>query len=78
LDGAIYRDDRRMPPRRLAVLVAEIQQLESIFRPISLRSGNQPMLIRRLAEDYVELEKSASATSLGHPSKALVAARDET
>ncbi|MGO9839509.1 MAG: tetratricopeptide repeat protein [Polyangiaceae bacterium] len=45
--------------RVLALLVTEIQQLESLYRTTEARSKDRPMLLRRLAEDYVELENAA-------------------
>jgi tetratricopeptide (TPR) repeat protein len=59
LDPAIFRDDRRMRPRARALLVVEIQQLESLFQATSVAARDRPLLLRRLAEDYVELEKAA-------------------
>ena len=45
--------------RVLALLITEIQQLESLYKSTELRSKDRPMLLRRLAEDYVELENAA-------------------
>jgi tetratricopeptide (TPR) repeat protein len=59
LDPAIFRDDRRTPARARALLVVEIQQLESLFRVTSVTSPDRPLLLRRLAEDYVELQRAA-------------------
>jgi tetratricopeptide (TPR) repeat protein len=59
LDPALFRDQRRRPARARALVVVEIQQLESLFRATSVASPDRPMLLRRLAEDYVELEKEA-------------------
>ncbi len=67
LDAAVFRDDRRMPPRVLALLVTEIQGLESLFQATPASSPDRPLLVRRLAEDYVELGKAAS-TSVPVPS----------
>lgn len=55
------RDMRKsaLQQRVLALLVTEIQQLESLYRTTELRSKDRPMLLRRLAEDYVELENAA-------------------
>jgi tetratricopeptide (TPR) repeat protein len=59
IDPAVFRDDRRRPPRARALLVVEIQQLESLLRASPTASRDRPMLLRRLAEDYVELERAA-------------------
>jgi tetratricopeptide (TPR) repeat protein len=59
VEPALFRDDRRRPPRARALLVVEIQQLEALFRATSVASRDRPLLLRRLAEDYVELEKAA-------------------
>src|SRR5580704_1044743 len=55
------RDLRKsaLQQRVLALLVTEIQQLESLYRTTEARSKDRPMLLRRLAEDYVELENAA-------------------
>ena len=44
---------------RLALLVTEISQLQSLYNTTDLRSKDRPQLLRRLAEDYVELENAA-------------------
>jgi tetratricopeptide (TPR) repeat protein len=56
-----YRDMRKsaLQQRVLALLVTEIQQLEALYRTTEARSKDRPMLLRRLAEDYVELENAA-------------------
>src|SRR5580704_11846700 len=55
------RDQRQtaLQQRVLALLVTEIQQLESLYRSTEARSKDRPQLLRRLAEDYVELENAA-------------------
>ena len=55
------RDERQtaLKQRVLALLVTEIQQLESLYKSTDARSKDRPMLLRRLAEDYVELENAA-------------------
>jgi tetratricopeptide (TPR) repeat protein len=55
------RDQRTsaLKQRVLALLITEIQQLESLLKATELRSKDRPMLLRRLAEDYVELENAA-------------------
>jgi tetratricopeptide (TPR) repeat protein len=62
LDPAIFRDHRR-PPRALSLVVVEIQQLEMLFRATVATSPDRPLIQRRIAEDYVELEKAATAES---------------
>jgi tetratricopeptide (TPR) repeat protein len=70
LDPALFRDHRR-PPRALALLVVEIQQLEMLFRATVATSPDRPLIQRRIAEDYVELEKAATAESVlpGDPAR---------
>ncbi len=55
------RDQRltALKQRALALLVTEIQGLEGLYRDTQMRSKDRPMLLRRLAEDYVELENAA-------------------
>jgi tetratricopeptide (TPR) repeat protein len=56
-----YRDQRQtaLKQRALALLVTEIQQLESLLHATENSSTDRPKLLRRLAEDYVELENAA-------------------
>jgi tetratricopeptide (TPR) repeat protein len=56
-----YRDLRqtRLKQRVLALLITEIQQLETLLHETDMRSNDRPKLLRRLAEDYVELENAA-------------------
>jgi tetratricopeptide (TPR) repeat protein len=63
LDGAVFRDERHLPPRALGLVVVEIQQLESLLQVTPATSADRPLLLRRLAEEYVELEKAAGATA---------------
>jgi len=55
------RDARQsaLKQRALALLVTEIQQLESLLKATENTSSDRPKLLRRLAEDYVELENAA-------------------
>ena len=55
------RDARQtaLKQRALALLVTEIQQLESLLHATENTSSDRPKLLRRLAEDYVELENAA-------------------
>src|SRR5580704_19036313 len=55
------RDARQtaLKQRALALLVTEISQLQSLYNTTDLRSKDRPQLLRRLAEDYVELENAA-------------------
>jgi len=55
------RDPRQiaLKQRGLALLVTEIQQLESLLKSTDARSKDRTVLLRRLAEDYVELENAA-------------------
>ena len=56
-----FRDARQsaLKQRALALLVTEIQQLESLLHATENTSSDRPKLLRRLAEDYVELENAA-------------------
>jgi tetratricopeptide (TPR) repeat protein len=60
LDPALFRDGRRAP-RALALLVVETQQLEALERATGRAAPDRPVLLRRIAEDYVEIEKAAMA-----------------
>ena len=55
------RDERRnrLAARAAALLVTEIQGLESLFASTPKNAPDRPQLMRRLAEDYVELESAA-------------------
>ena len=59
------RDPRtsRVRPRALALLVTEVQQLEALANVTPDTQPDKPQIVRRLAEDYVEIE--AAATSAG-------------
>jgi tetratricopeptide (TPR) repeat protein len=45
--------------RVLALLITEIQQLEALLKSTDVSSPNRPTILRRLAEDYVELQNAA-------------------
>jgi tetratricopeptide (TPR) repeat protein len=70
LDATLFRDPRR-PPRALPLLVVEIQQLEALAHATAAGAPDRTAILRRLAEDYVELEKAATAESLvpGDPAR---------
>jgi tetratricopeptide (TPR) repeat protein len=55
------RDDRakRLQARARALLVTEINQLENLFNATGQNAPDRVQLLRRLAEDYVELESAA-------------------
>jgi hypothetical protein len=59
--GPPRRDPRaaRLAPRARALLITELQGLESLFASVPKTSPDRPSLIRRLAEDYAELARSA-------------------
>ena len=59
--NAAQRDERRnrLAARSKALLITEIQGLESLFASTPKSSQDRPKLMRRLAEGYVELESSA-------------------
>jgi tetratricopeptide (TPR) repeat protein len=50
----------RIRQRAVALLVVEIQQLEYLLNASDAGSRDRPLILRRLAEDYVELESAAS------------------
>jgi TolA-binding protein len=59
--AAGQRDDRksRLQQRALALLITEIQQLEQLNKATEATSKDRVGILRRLAEDYVELENAA-------------------
>ncbi len=62
--GHKTRDDRieipsRLNPRRL---IPEIEGISRLFEGIRVTSKDRPMILRRLAEDWVELEKAYDRT----------------
>ncbi len=59
--SAGQRDDRksRLQQRALALLITEIQQLEQLYKSTEDNSKDRVGILRRLAEDYVELENAA-------------------
>ncbi len=63
-DSVSGRDTRRSTtqPRTRALVVAEIQGLESLLHATQPTSQDRPMVLRRLAEDYVELEHASNGT----------------
>jgi TolA-binding protein len=60
-DRGEARDDRknRLVVRQRALLVSEIAGLEQLLKSTSQNSPDRADLLRRLAEDYVELENAA-------------------
>lgn len=63
VDPRVFRDARKssLLPRPAALLVVEIQQLETLLRATGLQSSDRPLMLRRLAEDFHELESASSA-----------------
>ncbi|MEM9691334.1 MAG: hypothetical protein AAGA56_02210, partial [Myxococcota bacterium] len=59
LEGYGLRDDRGSSRRSRRLLVAEIVNVEQLYRTTKKRSDDRPRLLRRLAEGFVELEASA-------------------
>ena len=55
------RDERfsRRAPRATALLIVEVQGLESLYRATPMASPDRPKLLRRLAENYAELALAA-------------------
>ncbi len=75
---AARRDPRlgRRAPRAVALLVTELQGLESLFAATSRESPDRPKLVLRLADGYVELgQAAASRGTSAHDAKIVVAAR---
>jgi tetratricopeptide (TPR) repeat protein len=66
------RDTRktRLQARARALLIAEIQGLERLFRQTKKNSPDRPQLVRRLAEGYVELESAALRDKIASDIKA--------
>jgi tetratricopeptide (TPR) repeat protein len=64
------RDLRRLTPRSRALVVTETQALENLARTTAMNSPDRPALLRRLAENYVELRRTgaraASAKAIEH------------
>ncbi len=56
------RDARRsrLRPRTVPLVVTELQQLETLLRVTPPEARDHPMLLRRIAEDYAELETAAA------------------
>jgi hypothetical protein len=50
----------RVRPRIAALVVTELQQLEMLLKATGPTASDRPMLLRRIAEDYAELEATAS------------------
>ncbi len=73
---ARVRDPRAslLRTRALPLLVTEIQQLEALAAATPDTQPDKPQLVRRLAENYVELE--ASATTAGRPSIAAASQKE--
>ncbi len=59
--GAAERDDRksRLANRAQALLVDEIGRLEALYKATGKGASDRAQIMRRLAEDYVELENVA-------------------
>jgi hypothetical protein len=53
------RDERRYRGTSIPLMVTTIQQMESLFSAMSASSPDRPAVMRRLAESYVELARSA-------------------
>ncbi len=64
------RDLRRLTPRARALVVTETQALENLASTTAMNSPDRPVLLRRLAENYVELRRTgahgASAKAIQH------------
>ena len=55
------RDDRkiRLAARQLALLVTEVQQVENLLKNTKKGAADRMAILRRLADDYVEVESAA-------------------
>jgi TolA-binding protein len=64
-DTASGRDTRRSTrqPRARALVATEVYGLESLLHVTQPTSQDRPLLLRRLAEDYVELEHASNGTA---------------
>ncbi|HEX4514413.1 MAG TPA: tetratricopeptide repeat protein [Polyangiaceae bacterium] len=54
------RDLRRLTPRSRALVVTETQALENLAATTAMNSPDRPALLRRLAENYVELRRTGA------------------
>ncbi len=57
--GSASRDDRKLQNRQRGLLVTEIQGTEALLSRTPKNAGDRITILRRLAEDYVELEAAA-------------------
>jgi TolA-binding protein len=70
------RDPRRAGPQKpRALLVTEIQGLESLFAATPREAPDRPTLVHRLAEEYVELVRAALRDHDERAAKIVVAGR---
>jgi TolA-binding protein len=75
--GETFRDPRfaARPPRPLQLLIVEVQNLESLFATVAAGNPDRPKLMRRLAEEYVELARVAQHEGTPRSMKTRDAAR---
>ncbi len=57
------RDPRRISTRSPVLVQTEVRALEQLVNTTALNAPDRPALLRRLAEEYVELRKSGVAAS---------------
>ncbi len=61
----------RLHPRALSLLMTEMQGLQSLMRASPRSAPDLPNLLRRLAEDYVEVAASADHDAISPPQRAM-------
>lgn len=62
--------DPRLPPRARALVATEVTALERLLAATAATSPDRALLLRRIAEDYVELRKGAVASAGANATKA--------
>jgi tetratricopeptide (TPR) repeat protein len=60
-DAALFRDDRYVRSKPLGVLVADVENVEWLLESTPVTSSTRPALLRKAAEDYVQLETAPFA-----------------
>lgn len=57
------RDVRTTAPRSKALLLMELQQLDALFSSMPTNAPDAPMVLRRMADDYLELHRADSGVA---------------
>lgn len=52
------RDVRTTPPRSKAIVLMELQQLDALYSTMQPSAVDAPVVLRRLADDYLELHRA--------------------